>query len=84
MLEFVKGARGVIREKGFEESRHYIRIRPMERKGRIIPKGDVKEKQGGFFQAVALWDLPTVDRKMWTEGTLVPLNVTGKEGPNRH
>ena len=84
LLEFVKGARGVIREKGFEESRHYIRIRPMERKGRIILKGDVKEKQGGFFQAVALWDLPTVDRKMWTEGTLVPLNVTGKEGPNRH
>ena len=84
LLEFVKVARGVIREKGFEESRHYIRIRPMERKGRIILKGDVKEKQGGFFQAVALWDLPTVDRKMWTEGTLVPLNVTGKEGPNRH
>ena len=84
LLEFVKVARGVIREKGFEESRHFIRIRPMERKGRIILKGDVKEKQGGFFQAVALWDLPTVDRKMWTEGTLVPLNVTGKEGPNRH
>ena len=74
----------VIKEKGFEESRHYIRIRPMERKGRIVLKGDVKDKQGGFFQVVALWDLPTVDRKMWTEGTLVLLKVTGKERPSRH
>ena len=84
MLEFVKGARGVNKGKGLEESKHYIRIKPMERKGRIVLKGDVKEKQGEFFQVVALWDLPTVNRKMWTEGTLVPLNVTGKEGPSRH
>ena len=61
LLEFVHGARGVIREKGFEEDSHFIRIRPMERKGRIVLKGDVKDKQGGSFQVVAIWELPTVD-----------------------
>ena len=55
----------------------------MERKGRIVLKGDVKDKQGGRFQVEAIWDLPTVDRKMWTAGTFLPLNVTAKEGISR-
>ena len=61
LLDFVNGARGEIRKKGFEEGRHFIRIRPMERKGRIVLKGDVKDKQGGSFQVVAIWELPMVD-----------------------
>ena len=84
LLEFVNGARGVIRRKGFEEGRHFIKIRPMERKGRIVLKGEVKDKQGGRFHVVAIWELPTVDRKMWTAGTFLPLNLTGKEGASRH
>ena len=59
LLDFINGARGVIREKGFEEGSHFIRIRPMERKGRIVLKGDVKDKEGGRFQVVAIWELPT-------------------------
>ena len=84
LLEFVNGARGVIRRKGFEESRHFIRIRPMERKGRIVLKGDIKDKQGGSYQVVAIWDLPTVDRNKWTAETFLPLNLKGKEGVSRH
>ena len=61
-----------------------MKIRPMERKGRIVLKGEVKDKQGGRFQVVAIWELPTVDRKMWTAGTFLPLNLTGKEGASRH
>ena len=59
LLEFVHGARYEVRMKGFEEDSHFIRIRPMERKGRIVLKGDVKDKQGGSFQVVAIWELPT-------------------------
>ena len=56
----------------------------MERKGKIVLKGEVKDKQGGRFHVVAIWELPTVDRKMWTAGTFLPLNLTGKEGASRH
>ena len=59
LLEFVHGARYEVRMKGFEEDSHFIRIRPMERKGRIVLKGDVKDKEGGRFQVVAIWELPT-------------------------
>ena len=59
LLDFVNGARGEIRKKGFVEGSHFIRIRPMERKGRIVLKGDVKDKEGGRFQVVAIWELPT-------------------------
>ena len=61
IVGIVNEARGEIRKKGFEEGSHFIRIRPMERKGRIVLKGDVKDKQGGSFQVVAIWELPTVD-----------------------
>jgi hypothetical protein len=65
ILDFVKDAREEVRKLGYEERSHYIRIRPEERGGNVQIRADVKEKNGGRWQAKAFWVCPPANRMMW-------------------
>jgi hypothetical protein len=58
MVGFVERAREEVRKMGYRENTHYIRVRPEERGGSVQIRADVKEKNGGKFQAKAVWQCP--------------------------
>jgi hypothetical protein len=58
MVGFVERAREEVKKMGFRENTHYIRVRPEERGGSVQIRADVKEKNGGKFQAKAVWQCP--------------------------
>jgi hypothetical protein len=43
----------------------YIRVRPEERGGIVQIRADVKEKNGGRFQAKAVWQCPPLNKDFW-------------------
>ena len=72
-LEFVKEARAEVRNLGFTEDRHYIKIRPDWREGRMELKAEVKESRvGAKYRTVAVWDIPPADMNMWTSDQAKP------------
>ena len=64
-MEFIKETKKEIHKLGYEESSHFVKIRPECRKGRTRIKGEVREKKGGRFRVVALWEVPPMDRTLW-------------------
>ncbi len=62
MVPFVEGVREEVRKMGYSEGTHYIRVRPEERKGRVQIRADVKEKNGGRFQAKGVWQCPPLNK----------------------
>ena len=64
-MEFIKETKKEIHKLGYEESSHFVKIRPEFRKGRTRIKGEVREKKGGRFRVVALWEVPPMDRTLW-------------------
>jgi hypothetical protein len=81
MMEFVNEARQEMRKAGYEERTHYVRIRPEERGGELLIRADVKEKNGGRWQARAFWQCPPMDRNLWEliTGIFVPRMVGRRE-----
>jgi hypothetical protein len=65
MMDFVKEAREEVKKIGYGEGTHFIRIRPEERNGEVQIRADVKEKNGGKWQAKAFWQCPPVEKSMW-------------------
>jgi hypothetical protein len=65
MVDNVKVYRKVIKDMGFPDSTHYIRIRPEERDGAWRIRADVKPKEGNArFVAVASFDIPPIDNEL--------------------
>ena len=82
-MPFVKEVRDEVRRMGFEEETHYVRIRPEMRDGMLQVRGDVKEKgEGGRFKAVAIWDVPPMDKSMWGRDVARPRVTLGKRVVN--
>ena len=57
---------------GDAEGTHDIKIRPEIRNGRTEIRGEVREKEGGRFRAVAFWEGPPVDSILWDSDQLRP------------
>jgi hypothetical protein len=75
MVDNVKVFRKVVKDMGYPDSTHYIRIRPDERDGSWRIRADVKPKEGNSkFVAVASFDIPPIDAELKT-------NVSGWAKP---
>jgi hypothetical protein len=65
MVDNVKVYRQVVRDMGYSDSTHYIRIRPEERDGIWKIRADAKEKSGNArFVSVASFDIPPFDESL--------------------
>ena len=71
-MEFVREVKKEIKKLGYAESTHDVKIRPVNRNGRTEIRGEVREKEGGRFREVALWEVPPVDRTLWDRDQLRP------------
>ena len=62
MVAPVKEYRRILKEDGgVNDDNSYVRIRPVERDGRLRIKADVKEKSStGRFILRAVWDIPPI------------------------
>jgi hypothetical protein len=81
MVEFVEKAREEVRKMGYRDNTHYIRVRPEERGGSVQIRADVKEKNGGRFQAKAVWQCPPLNKDLWEflNGLFVPKVIGGRQ-----
>jgi hypothetical protein len=81
MVGFVEKAREEVKKMGYRENTHYIRIRPEERGGSVQIRADVKEKNGGKFQAKAVWQCPPLNKDLWEflNGIYVPKIIGGRQ-----
>jgi hypothetical protein len=81
MVEFVEKAREEVRKMGYRDNTHYIRVRPEERGGSVQIRADVKEKNGGKFQAKAVWQCPPLNKDLWEflNGIFVPKVIGGRQ-----
>jgi hypothetical protein len=79
ILEFVNGVREEVRKMGYKDQTHYVRIRPEEKGGCMQIRADVKEKNGGRFQAKAVWQCPPLNQQLWDgiEGLYEPRMLGG-------
>jgi hypothetical protein len=65
MIDNVKIFRNVVRDLGYDDQSHYIRIRPEERDGVWKICADAKKKHGeSKFVSVASFDIPPLDEKL--------------------
>jgi hypothetical protein len=64
MMEFVEGARDVLRREGYGDS-YFVRIRPEEKGGEMQIRADVKKKNGGKFTPKAFWKCPPLQKAFW-------------------
>jgi hypothetical protein len=65
MVNNVKVYRQVVRDMGYSDSTHYIRIRPEEKDGIWKIRADAKEKSGNArFVSVASFDIPPFDESL--------------------
>ena len=71
-MEFIRETKKEIRKLGYAESSHIVKIRPECRNGRIRIKGEVREKKGGRYRVVALWEAPPMDRTLWDREQMRP------------
>jgi hypothetical protein len=79
IMEFVNGVREEVRKMGYKDQTHYVRIRPEEKGGCMQIRADVKEKNGGRFQAKAVWQCPPLNQQLWDgiEGLYEPRMLGG-------
>jgi hypothetical protein len=67
MLDNIKVFRKQVKDMGFPDTTHYIRIRPEERDGQWRIRADVKPKEGdGRFVSVASFEIPPLDDSLKT------------------
>ena len=64
-MEFIRETKKEIHKLGYVESSHIVKIRPEFRNGRIRIRGEVRDKKGGRFRVVALWEVPPMERTLW-------------------
>jgi transposase-like protein len=64
MMEFIEGARDVLRREGYGDS-YFVRIRPEEKGGEMQIRADVKKKNGGKFTPKAFWKCPPLQKAFW-------------------
>jgi hypothetical protein len=65
MVDNVKVYRQAVRDMGYTESTHFIRIRPEERDGSWKIRADAKAKEGNAkFISVASFDIPPLDESL--------------------
>jgi hypothetical protein len=81
MVGFVERVREEVREMGYRESTHFVRVRPEERGGSVQIRADVKEKNGGRFQLKAVWQCPPANKDFWEflNGVFEPTFVSGRK-----
>jgi hypothetical protein len=79
VVEFMTGIRSEVRKQGYREEDHYVKVRPEERGGEVRIRAEVKAKNGGRWQMVAVWQCPPLNRNMWesVKGLYKPV-VVGK------
>ena len=83
-MEFIRETKKEICKLGYAESSHIVKIRPECRNGRIRIKGEVREKKGGRYRVVALWEAPPMDRTLWDREQMRPrLPGNGRTGHDR-
>jgi hypothetical protein len=59
MMTVLKDYKTVLKDNGVNEDTTYVRIRPVEREGKVKLRADVKAKVGsGKFSTKATWDAP--------------------------
>jgi hypothetical protein len=59
MMPVIKGYKTVLKDGGVNEESTYVRIRPVERDGKVKLRADVKEKEGSAkFVVKATWEAP--------------------------
>jgi hypothetical protein len=62
MLEPVKKFRQTVRDNGINEATSYIRIRPVEKDGKLRIRAETKPKEGnGKFTTFATWAIPPME-----------------------
>ena len=65
MIDNVKIFRKVVKDMGYDDQSHYIRIRPEERDGVWRIRADAKKKNGDSkFVSVASFDIPPLDENL--------------------
>ena len=59
MMPVIKGYKTVLKDGGVNEESTYVRIRPVERDGKVKLRADVKDKEGSAkFVVKATWEAP--------------------------
>jgi len=59
MMPIIKDYKNVLKDNGVNEDSTYVRIRPMERDGKVRLRADIKGKEGsGRFANKASWEAP--------------------------
>jgi hypothetical protein len=59
MMTVLKDYKTVLKDNGVDDSTTYIRIRPVEREGKVKLRADTKNKEGsGKFSTRATWEAP--------------------------
>ena len=62
-LNFVKELREKVEQMGYERKTYFARIRPTVVEGTVYIRVDVKRKEGGNFERLAYWSIPTRDKR---------------------
>lgn len=65
IMEMVGHVRNEVRNMGFSEKDHYIKVRPEKRDGHVQLKAEVKAKSGGRYQLKGVWACPPLLRVLW-------------------
>jgi hypothetical protein len=61
MMTVLKDYKTVLKDNGVNEDTTYVRIRPVERDGKVKIRADTKNKVGsGKFSTRATWDIPPI------------------------
>jgi anion-transporting ArsA/GET3 family ATPase len=61
MMTVLKDYKTVLKDNGVNEETTYVRIRPVERDGKVKIRADTKNKEGsGKFSTRATWDIPPI------------------------
>jgi hypothetical protein len=61
MMTVLKDYKTVLKDNGVNEDTTYVRIRPVERDGKVKIRADTKNKEGsGKFSTRATWDIPPI------------------------
>ena len=80
IMDFIYDIRAEMRESGYGEDSHFVRIRPEIRGGEVQLRADVKGKDGGRWVAKAFWYCPPLDRNLWelVDGLYTPKLVNNR------
>jgi hypothetical protein len=64
-MNFVKQKREKVETTQSDRMVYYTRIRPYVIEGRVYPKPDIRKKDGGRFEGLAYWRVPSRNKDYW-------------------